>query len=157
MCMQRRIALIVGGVLAAFADGFHPHGERWHLSKFFNTFSIPSPLFSSRCESQGNSPLTRPLRSQRKRRLCCRLLPFPSLKELPLICDETTAIDFFRLFDARPAPHAFPRVDSAMTSYDHRDEILVGIFVAVGGDARQHASRVAFSARDICAVVAHPD
>jgi len=51
----------------AFADGFHPHGERWHLSKFFNTFSIPSPLFSSRCESQGNSPLTRPLRSQRKR------------------------------------------------------------------------------------------
>src|ERR1700730_17692752 len=108
MCMQRRIALIVGGVLAAFADGFHPHGERWHLSKFFNTFSIPSPLFSSRCESQGNSPLTRPLRSQRKRRLCCRLFPFPSLKEQPLICDETTAIDFFRLFDARPAPHAFP-------------------------------------------------
>src|ERR1700730_2532314 len=108
MCMQRRIALIVGTVLAAFADGFHPHGERWHLSKFFNTFSIPSPLFSSRCESQGNSPLTRPLRSQRKRRLCCRIFPFPSLKEQPLICDETTAIDFFRLFDARPAPHAFP-------------------------------------------------
>jgi hypothetical protein len=52
------------------------------------------------------------------------------LKELPLICDETTAIDFFRFFDARPAPYAFPRVDSAMTSYDHRHEILVGIFVA---------------------------
>jgi hypothetical protein len=77
-----------------------------------------------------------------------------SLKELPLICDETTAIDFFRFFDARPAPYAFPRVDSAMTSYDHRHEILVGIFVAVVGDTRQHASRVAFSARDICAVVA---
>lgn len=44
-----------------------------------------------------------------------------------------------------------------MTSYNHGHKILVEVFIAISEDARQDASHVGFSTRDICPVVADPD